>query len=199
MDGDDHAGQIGPVLCACQIPTVKQDRFLNEFAGAFAVVRLIIFQYFLLCRWVDPQRDTDLLFFQDVHLQIHGFAGRFTGSRCTRNWQMPHTGVPKAEKFKMRKAPERSPHCGLLWSGGGIYSHPPLSCNQIAGERQRIWRPHPSWHTPPQSRRFAAFSFWRVSSRFSAESSTRGHTVAYGRGFGLRGTFPSNRVKQLSV
>ena len=43
---------------------------------------------------------------------------RFTGSRCTCNWQMPHTGAPKAEKLKMRKSPERSPHCGLLWIGG---------------------------------------------------------------------------------
>ena len=125
--------------------------------------------------------------------------GRFTGSRCTRNWQMPHTGVPKAEKFKMRKAPERSPHCGLLWSGGRHLQPPAFILQPNRRRTPADLAPHPSWHTPPQSRRFAAFSFWRVSSRFSAESSTRGHTVAYGRGFGLRGTFPSNRVKQLSV
>ena len=29
---------------------------------------------------------------------------------------------------------------GCCGAAGGIYSHPPLSCNQIAGERQRIWR-----------------------------------------------------------
>ena len=61
--------------------------------------------------------------------------GRFTGSRCTCNWQMPHAGVPKAEKLKMRKSPERSPHCGLLWIGGRRLQPPAfilLSCEKTS-------------------------------------------------------------------
>lgn len=125
--------------------------------------------------------------------------GRFTGGRCTRNWQMPHTGVPKAEKGKMRNLLNAVRIAGCCGSAGGVYSHPPLSCNQIAGECQPIWRHIRLGTRPRKAARFAAFSLWRVSSRRSAESSTRGHTGAYGRGFGLCGTFPSNRVKQLSV
>ena len=62
------------------------------------------------------------------------------GGRCTRNRGMPHTGVPKVEKVKMRNLLNAVRIAGCCGSAGGVYSHPPLSCNQIAGECQPIWR-----------------------------------------------------------
>ena len=197
--GDDHAGQIGPVLCAGQIPTIKQDRFFNEFAGAFAVVRLIIFRYFVLCRRVDPQRDTNLFLFQNVHLQTLGFAGALRAAGVPVIGKCPMQVYLKRKSSKCANRLNAVRIAGCCGSAGGVCSHPPLSCNQIAGECQPIRRHIRLGTRPRKAACFTAFSLWRVSSRFSAESSTRGHTGAYGRGFGLCGTFPSNRAKQLSV
>ena len=102
--------------------------------------------------------------------------GRFTGGRCTRNHGMPHTGVPKTEKVKMRKAPECSPHCGLLWIGGRRLQTPAFILQPNRRRTPAIWRRIRLGTRPRKAARFAAFSLWRVSSRFSAESSTRGHT-----------------------
>ena len=207
--GDDDAGQVGPVLYTGQVPTVKQDRFFHEFAGAFAVVRLIVFRYFLLCRWVDPQRDTDLLFFQNVHLQTLGFAGALRVAGVPIIGKCLIQVYLKRKNRKAVKSPNAVRIAGCCGSAGGVYSHPPLSCNQIAGECQPIGRRLSFLVCRSLAMRCGFLcrdgravlreaAFCGRCPMISARLHTRPHG-AYGRGFGLRGTFPSNRVKQLSV
>ena len=124
--------------------------------------------------------------------------GCFMGGRCTRNRGMPHTGVPKVEKVKMRNL--LNAVRGLLWIGGRRLQPPAFILQPNRRRMPADWAPYPSWHTPPAKPpvllRFHFGGYRPASPPKAPHEATRG---AYGRGFGLCGTFPSNRVKQLSV
>ena len=75
-----------------------------------------------------PQRDTNLFLFQNVHLQTLGFAGALRAAGVPVIGKCPIQVYLKRKSSKCANRLNAVRIAGCCGSAGGVYSHPPLSC-----------------------------------------------------------------------
>lgn len=74
-----------------------------------------------------------------VHLQIFNAPGALRLAGVPVIGKCPIQVYLKQKSSKCANLLNAVRIAGCCGSAGGVYSHPPLSCNQIAGDRQPIW------------------------------------------------------------